>query len=72
MSLGPVADEAARHGFAARARLRGLLGALQERGIRVSTRGTWYLSAAHTDADIDRSIAAFADAAAAWRDDDHA
>jgi len=63
MSLGPIPDEAARHEPEARARLRRLLDALIERGIRVSTRGTWYLSAAHTDADTERTLAAFADAA---------
>ncbi len=32
--------------------------ALQENGVRVTSRGTWFLSAVHTDADIDGSIAA--------------
>jgi len=63
MSVGPNIDEPARHEPEARARLRRLLDALIARGIRVSTRGTWYLSAAHTDADIERTLAAFADAA---------
>lgn len=29
---------------------------LQERGIRILTRGMWYLSAAHTEADIDHAV----------------
>jgi glutamate-1-semialdehyde 2,1-aminomutase len=39
-----------------------LLGALLERGIRVTTRGTWFLSAAHTDSDIEQTLEAAADA----------
>lgn len=39
--------------------------ALQDRGVRVTARGTWFLSAAHTDADIARTLetvrAAFTD-----------
>jgi glutamate-1-semialdehyde 2,1-aminomutase len=42
--------------------------ALQNHGVRVTSRGTWFLSAAHTDADIDRTLeaarAALADIAA--------
>jgi glutamate-1-semialdehyde 2,1-aminomutase len=38
--------------------------ALQDRGVRVTNRGTWFLSAAHTDADIDATIAIAADALA--------
>jgi glutamate-1-semialdehyde 2,1-aminomutase len=32
--------------------------ALMENGIRITSRGTWFLSAAHTDEDIDATIAA--------------
>jgi len=32
--------------------------ALQERGIRIIGRGLWYISAAHTEAEIDHCIAA--------------
>lgn len=31
---------------------------LQEEGVRVTGRGTWFLSAAHTEADIDRTLSA--------------
>lgn len=34
---------------------------MQERGIRIIGRGLWYISNAHTDADIDRAIAAAAE-----------
>lgn len=48
-----------RHADAERQRsfLRGLI----DRGVRVTTRGTWFLSAAHTDADIERTLEAAAD-----------
>lgn len=36
--------------------------AMQERGIRLIGRGLWYISAAHTTADIDRCVAATAEA----------
>ncbi len=39
-------------------RQRRWLRALQDRGVRVTSRGTWFLSAAHTDADIDETLAA--------------
>jgi glutamate-1-semialdehyde 2,1-aminomutase len=39
-------------------RLRRFLRALQDHGVRVTSRGTWFLSAAHTDADIDETLAA--------------
>jgi glutamate-1-semialdehyde 2,1-aminomutase len=45
-------------------RQRRFLIALQDRGVRVTSRGTWFLSTAHTDADIDATIAAAADALA--------
>ena len=41
---------------------RKFLIALQDRGVRVTSRGTWFLSTAHTDADIDATLAAAADA----------
>ena len=40
---------------------RRFLVGLQDRGVRVTGRGTWFLSSAHTDADIDRTIEAAAD-----------
>ncbi len=40
---------------------------LQDRGVRVTSRGTWFLSVAHTDADIDATLEA---AARALRDPD--
>ena len=40
------------------ARQREFLRQLQDRGVRVTSRGTWFLSAAHTDADIDETLAA--------------
>lgn len=39
-------------------RQRRFLRALQDHGVRVTSRGTWFLSAAHTDADIDETLAA--------------
>jgi glutamate-1-semialdehyde 2,1-aminomutase len=47
-----------------RARQRTLLRALQDRGVRVTARGTWFLSAAHDDADIEATLAAAGDALA--------
>lgn len=35
---------------------------MQERGVRIIGRGLWYISAAHTDADIDHAIAMSAEA----------
>jgi len=40
------------------ARLRGFLHALQEHGVRPTSRGTWFLSTAHTDADVEETIRA--------------
>ena len=42
--------------------------ALQERGVRVTARGTWFLSAAHTDADIDTTLVAARAALATLRE----
>jgi glutamate-1-semialdehyde 2,1-aminomutase len=41
---------------------RRFLRELQDRGVRVTARGTWFLSAAHDDTDIDTTLAAEADA----------
>jgi glutamate-1-semialdehyde 2,1-aminomutase len=38
--------------------LRGFLHALQEHGVRPTSRGTWFLSTAHTDADVEETIRA--------------
>jgi glutamate-1-semialdehyde 2,1-aminomutase len=60
---GPVRDY---RSYAAtdRARQARFLRALQDRGVRVTSRGTWFLSAAHDDADIERTLEAAADALA--------
>ena len=47
------------------ARQRRFLIALQDRGVRVTGRGTWFLSVVHTDDDIDATLGAAADALAA-------
>ena len=54
----PVTDyrSFARHCDAAR--LGPFLHALQEAGVRPTSRGTWFLSTAHTDADIEATIRA--------------
>jgi glutamate-1-semialdehyde 2,1-aminomutase len=44
------------------ARQRRFLTELQHRGVRVTSRGTWFLSLAHTDADIDFTLQAAQDA----------
>jgi glutamate-1-semialdehyde 2,1-aminomutase len=41
-----------------RKRYAAFLAGMQERGIRLIGRGLWYVSHAHTEADIDRAIAA--------------
>ncbi|MCL4859374.1 MAG: aspartate aminotransferase family protein [Caldilineaceae bacterium] len=41
-----------------RARLGAFIQQMQERGVRLIGRGLWYLSAAHTDADIDQGLEA--------------
>lgn len=43
---------------------RALQQLLAERGINVTTRGLWFLSTAHTDADIEQTVAAFGSALA--------
>ncbi|MBV9278704.1 MAG: aminotransferase class III-fold pyridoxal phosphate-dependent enzyme, partial [Chloroflexi bacterium] len=39
-------------------RQRAFLRALQDHGVRVTSRGTWFLSTAHTDADISQTLEA--------------
>lgn len=39
-----------------RARMGSFIQQMQERGIRLIGRGLWYISAAHTDADIDQAL----------------
>jgi glutamate-1-semialdehyde 2,1-aminomutase len=48
--------------------LRAFIPQLVERGVRISGRGNWMLSAAHTIEDADRTIAAFGDALEAYRE----
>ena len=43
-------------------RQRRFLRALQDRGVRVTSRGTWFLSSAHSSADINRTLDAAAEA----------
>jgi glutamate-1-semialdehyde aminotransferase len=40
------------------AQLQGFLHALQDHGVRPTSRGTWFLSTAHTDADVEETIRA--------------
>ena len=42
-------------------KLNALIAGLHDRGVRVIGRGLWYISAVHTDADIDYAIAAATD-----------
>jgi len=39
-------------------RLPAFLHALQEEGVRPTSRGTWFLSTAHTEADVEATIRA--------------
>jgi glutamate-1-semialdehyde aminotransferase len=48
--------------------LRAFLPHLVSRGVRISGRGNWMLSAAHTFEDADRTVTAFADALEAYRE----
>jgi glutamate-1-semialdehyde 2,1-aminomutase len=48
--------------------LRAFIPHLVRRGVRISGRGNWMLSAAHTNEDADRTIVAFGDALEAYRD----
>lgn len=47
--------------------LRRFLRLLQDRGVRVTSRGTWFLSTAHGDAEIEVTLAAAEEALAAMR-----
>lgn len=60
---GPVRDY---RSYAAtdQGRQRIFIRALQDRGVRVTSRGTWFLSAAHDEADIERTLASAANALA--------
>jgi len=40
------------------ARLRQFVDALLDRGVRITSRGTWFLSTAHSEADIEETLAA--------------
>jgi glutamate-1-semialdehyde 2,1-aminomutase len=40
------------------AKQRAFLRALQDHGVRVTSRGTWFLSTAHTEADVEETLAA--------------
>ena len=52
-----------RHTFSYdRSRFAGFVTKMQERGVRLIGRGLWYVSAAHTEDDIDRAIAIARDA----------
>ncbi len=48
--------------------LRRFLRLLQDRGVRVTSRGTWFLSTAHGDAEIETTLAAAEAALAAMRE----
>jgi glutamate-1-semialdehyde 2,1-aminomutase len=37
---------------------RRFLRALQDEGVRPTSRGTWFMSTAHTDADVDETVRA--------------
>lgn len=41
-----------------RVRLAAFVSAMQDRGVRLLSRGLWYISAAMTEADIDAAVAA--------------
>jgi glutamate-1-semialdehyde 2,1-aminomutase len=61
--VGPVRDYR-DYARTDRDRQRRFLRALQDRGVRVTSRGTWFLSAAHDDDDIERTLASAAEALA--------
>jgi glutamate-1-semialdehyde 2,1-aminomutase len=58
---GEIAD-ARDYARADLGRQRAFLRALQDRGVRVTSRGTWFLSTAHGSDEIDRTLDAAADA----------
>src|SRR5207253_5068168 len=55
---GPLTDYRSYQLRSDGAQLRLFLHALQEHGIRPTNRGTWFLSTAHTDADVEETIRA--------------
>ncbi len=59
-AVGPIANyrDYARTDLPTQKRF---VGELQDRGVRVTARGTWFLSTAHTDADVTRTLAAARD-----------
>ena len=54
----PVTDYRSYQRCSDSAQLRRFLHALQEHGVRPTSRGTWFLSTAHTDADVEETIRA--------------
>ena len=54
----PVTDYRTYQKCSDSAQLQGFLHALQEHGVRPTSRGTWFLSTAHTDADVEETIRA--------------
>jgi glutamate-1-semialdehyde 2,1-aminomutase len=50
-----VSDYRAYAGLDA-ARQRAFLRALQDGGVRVTARGTWFLSTAHSEADVEQTL----------------
>jgi glutamate-1-semialdehyde 2,1-aminomutase len=54
----PVTDYRSYQQCSDGAQLRRFLHALQEHGVRPTSRGTWFLSTAHTDADVEETIRA--------------
>jgi glutamate-1-semialdehyde 2,1-aminomutase len=64
VSFGLTGDVPDFRAFAVRdvGRQRPFFAALQERGVRITPEGTFFVSTAHTDEDVDRTITAVADA----------
>src|SRR6202035_5090002 len=54
----PVTDYRSYQRCSDSAHLQRFLHALQEHGVRPTSRGTWFLSTAHTDADVEETIRA--------------
>jgi glutamate-1-semialdehyde 2,1-aminomutase len=54
----PVTDYRSYQKYSDAVQLRRFLHALQEHGVRPTSRGTWFLSTAHTDADVEETIRA--------------
>ena len=50
-----------------KAKLSRFIAELHDRGIRVIGRGLWYISAVHTEADIDQAIAVATEVLKSWR-----